>query len=245
MDQRVSLEEAFGLGSPVPSGGEGAVEGDWAEPGLEALHAWSRIPAGGRVRIGASGRPVLVELTYGKGRVLALAESRWLSNAGLSLPGALPMAMRLLVAPGLPVVFDELRHGVEEAPGLGYILLRYRLLPFAAATLLLMGLLAWRVAPPEGEPAEEGGGSGAVRDSLLEIRTGLYGRALSPEEAVRRLARELQQADTPALERHSGLRVRLDGLLGRVRSLQRSPPRRLDELVPMAQDVARFLKEIP
>jgi hypothetical protein len=204
---------------------------------------------------------VLAAFPYGRGRVFALAEPGWLENADLAKPGHLALALRLLAASGKPICFDEFRHGLEEQPGLAYVLSRYGLVPAACAGLLFLGLLVWRASPAEAERPVEGRASGEVRDSLLEIRSGLYTSALKPSDALTLLTEDLRQGMSAALgegralgwtdlkarvaHRRPALLPRMEALLRGLERYRLRPPAKTSELLPFSRDLATFLKEIP
>lgn len=224
-----------------------------------ARQFWVGRPRQARVLLGSEQRPVLVEWTLGAGRVLAFSEAAWLSNAGLPRGQRLALALALLREPGLPVWFDEYRHGLVEEPGLAYVLARYGLLPTAFALLTLLALLAWRTAPPEAPPAPGGVERAPVRDSLIEARAGLYAQTLTGHEALRLIEHDLHRGLAQALggrplswdEGARRLEARRPVLARRLAALRREiegrrpgPPPPLPALLPLARRVAQFLQEV-
>jgi hypothetical protein len=231
---------------------------DWPED--EAAFRWNAWPRDGRVLLGSAEQPVLVEFALGHGRVIALADAGWLTNAGLAHGERLRLVLEVLRAPRLPILFDEYRHGLAEQPGLAYVLARYGLIPTAFAALAFLALVAWRTSPAEAPLPPEDGERTPVRDSLVEARAGLYVRTLRPPEAAGLIERELRSGLQLALvqplaswrdlrrrlgERRPALTGRLDGLRREIDSA-RADLRggTLEELVPLMRRVARFIQEV-
>jgi hypothetical protein len=221
---------------------------------------WSRRPPSARVLRGTEAEPVVVDYHHGLGRVIALAEPRWLENAGLSQEDHLDLALEAVLGPGLPIHFDEYRHGLRERPGLAYVLHRYGLLPAAFAGLCFLGLVVWRTTPAAAERPAEEEAWGAVRDSLVEARAHLYARSLRPRDAAGLLERELRRELSSFLgsgallpwkevqrrvqERRPARAATLRSLASELSALRSKPPAQLAELVPVSRRVADFLKEL-
>ncbi len=224
-----------------------------------ARHYWAGRPKQAQVLLGSEQRPVLVEWRLGAGRVLALSDAAWLGNAGLPRGQRLALALALLREPGLPVWFDEYRHGLVEEPGLAYVLARYGLLPTAFALLALLALLAWHTTPAEAPAAPGGVERAPVRDSLVEARAGLYAQTLKGREALRLIEHDLHQGLVRALggrplswdeaarrleARRPALGRRLAGLRREIEGERRGAPTPLPVLLPLARRVAQFLQEV-
>lgn len=225
----------------------------------QARHYWRLRPRDAHVLLGTAERPVLIEFGLGKGQVVALSDAAWLTNAGLPQRQRLALALDLLLKPGLPILFDEYRHGLAEQPGLAYVLARYGLLPTAFAALALLALVAWRTTPAEAPPPPEGGEPVVVRDSLVEARAGIYVRTLRPAQAVALIEHDLRSGLRGALgsrahswrdlrqrlgERRPALAGRLDALLKELSAARGRPDATLASLVPLLQRVARLLSQV-
>lgn len=225
----------------------------------QARHYWRLRPRDARVLLGTAERPVLIEFGLGKGQVVALSDAAWLTNAGLPQRQRLALALQLLLKPGLPILFDEYRHGLAEQPGLAYVLARYGLLPTAFAALGLLALVAWRTTPAEAPPPPEGGEPVVVRDSLVEARAGIYARTLRPAQAVSLIEHDLRAGLGEALgsrahswrdlrqrlsERRPALAGRLDALQKELSAARSRPDAPLASLVPLTQRVARLLAQV-
>jgi hypothetical protein len=256
------LVRALGLrlehgATPAPLADASLLAADLAAwPGDEARHYWAERPRDARVLLGGEERPVLIGFALGRGRVLALSDAAWLSNAGLSQGARLELVLSLLRRSRLPVLFDEYRHGIAERPGLAYVLARYRLLPTAFAALALLGLLAWRTSPAEAPHPAESREREPVRDSLLEARSGLLARTLGASEALSLLDHDLRAALGERLgrrarswrdlrqrlgERHPELVPGLDALRRELQALRARPARGLDGLVAPARRGAELV----
>jgi hypothetical protein len=217
-------------------------------------------PRAARVLLGGAEAPVMLEVKEGQGRIVALADPRFLDNEGLARGDHLSLALYLTAGGDRPILFDELVHGVGERAGLAYVLSRYGLLPTAFAALVFLALLAWRTGSPESPRPEGEASSPDVRDSLVEARALLYSRALRPRDAVELVERDLRRMASMTLgarrllsweELDERVRERKPALLGRFRSLRqrtlehrRRPPARLLDVVPYAKSAAHLLEEM-
>ena len=258
LTDRLGLQAVTGAAPAAPAQGSPLRE---ALPGFakdEAPWMWKTVPKGARVLLGSEAGAVLLELPFGAGRVYALSAPAWLENGGIGEGDRLRLA-RFLLEPSRPVFFDEFRHGLAERPGLGYVLSRYGLLPTACAGLLFLGLVAWRTTPREAEPPEEAEGA-EVRDSLVDVRAGLYARTLTPREALHLLERDLRRgvsvrvgqaaavswkdAQKRLAQRRPALAARLRSLLADLQRTKSRPPSALEDVLPLSGEVAAFLREV-
>lgn len=243
----------------LPAGSRlGALVPGWGADDWARAH-WKKWPRQATVLLGSAEQPILLEWPLGAGRVLALSDAGWLTNAGLARGQRLALALALLREPALPVWFDEYRHGLAEEPGLAYVLARYGLLPTAFALLALLALLAWHTSPAEAPAAPGGVERAPVRDSLVEARAGLYAQTLRGREALRLIEHDLRQGLARALggrplswdeaarrlaARHPALAGRLVSLRRELQSHGRGAPSSLSDLLPLARRVAQFLQEV-
>jgi hypothetical protein len=155
-------------------------------------------------------RPAALVVRQGKGRVIVVADPRWLSRGGLVEPGGEPRddnAVFLanvvsLHAAGGKVYFDEYHHGIRSGGGfwayLAYHGERWTLL----LLLLVVAVAVWRVAVRLGPavPAPRPSQADAV-----DYASGL-GRLYQRAGARRRLARALARGFVASLTRHLHLR---------------------------------------
>jgi hypothetical protein len=113
---------------------------------------WEKRPAATDPVLGAPGAaPLLVVGRVGRGRVVALADSAPLQNAGLARADNAALALRVAGPRERPVVFAESVHGYEPARGLAALPGRWQV---ALGGLLLAAIVALlaigrRFGPPE------------------------------------------------------------------------------------------------
>jgi hypothetical protein len=138
-----------------------------------------------RVRLTCDGAPFALEMPLGAGRLVAVADGRFLRNANLGSDDASVLLVDLVRALG-PPVFDEYFHGLVESSSLLATLAGSRVIVPLGAGLLLA--LLWvgqqRSWPPRrlAERAEEPAPSIA---SFLDALGVLYARARDPGAAFR------------------------------------------------------------
>jgi hypothetical protein len=138
-----------------------------------------------RVRLTCDGATFALEMPLGAGRLVAVADGRFLRNANLGADDASVLLVDLVRALG-PPVFDEYFHGVVESGSLVATLAGSRVILALGAGLLLA--LLWvgeqRSWPPRrlAERAEEPAPSIA---SFLDALGVLYARARDPGAAFR------------------------------------------------------------
>jgi uncharacterized protein DUF4350 len=138
-----------------------------------------------RVRLTCGGAPFALEIPLGAGRLVAIADGRFLRNANLGSGDASVLLVDLVRALG-PPVFDEYFHGLVESGSLVATLAGSRVILALGAGLLLA--LLWvgeqRSWPPRrlAERAEEPAPSIA---SFLDSLGVLYARARDPGAAFR------------------------------------------------------------
>jgi hypothetical protein len=138
-----------------------------------------------RVRLTCDGAPFALEMPLGAGRLVAVADGRFLRNANLGSDDASVLLVDLVRALGSPV-FDEYFHGLVESGSLVATLAGSRvILPLGAGLLLaLLWVGEQRSWPPRrlAERAEEPAPSIA---SFLDALGVLYARARDPGAAFR------------------------------------------------------------
>jgi hypothetical protein len=138
-----------------------------------------------RVRLTCDGAPFALEMPLGAGRLVAVADGRFLRNANLGSDDASVLLVDLVRALGSPV-FDEYFHGLVESGSLVATLAGSRvILPLGAGLLLaLLWVGEQRSWPPRrlAERAEEPAPSIA---SFLDALGVLYARARDPGAALR------------------------------------------------------------
>jgi len=95
----------------------------------------------------AAGYPVMVERVFGRGSLVLLADSYPAGNKSLKEERHSGLLLRLLGG-NRTAVFDESHLGVFERPGIMSLMVKYRLIPFLSALMLLACLCLWRNAVP-------------------------------------------------------------------------------------------------
>lgn len=138
-----------------------------------------------RVRYACRGKPVLMERAWGRGGVVVVADTYFLSNEGL-LRDLQPEALAALVGPAAQVLFDETHLGVYAQEGVMSLALKYRLHGVLAALLALALLFIWRQSAqllPPGAGGEED--EAAVGIESRDARRALLRRHIPPRELPR------------------------------------------------------------
>ena len=87
--------------------------------------------------------PVAMEMSLGRGSIVLLADSYYLTNAALQKDRS-PELLSWLFGSNSRVTFDENHLGVQEAPGIASLARRYGLGGAALTLLLLAALFLWR-----------------------------------------------------------------------------------------------------
>ncbi len=153
-----------------------------------------------RVRARVDGAPFVLEKRVGAGRLVVVADGRFLTNAWLDRADAAPLALDLVRAFGVPA-FDERSHGLRrEQRALVYLAGSPALPVFGG--LVALGLLAlWRgSALPRRAVAEADPGAPELERFVDSLAT-LYARSRDHAQVARRY-RELSVA---RLRRRLGL----------------------------------------
>jgi hypothetical protein len=187
--KRLNIKRGLGVG-----GAANLIKGDFAPrarqlDAIELVHfAAANDHAGhaqARVRLTCDGAPFALEMPLGAGRLVAVADGRFMRNANLGSGDASVLLVDLVRALG-PPMFDEYFHGLVESGSLVATLAGSRVILALGAGLLLA--LLWvgeqRSWPPRrlAERAEEPAPSIA---SFLDSLGVLYARARDPGAAFR------------------------------------------------------------
>ncbi|MBI2194627.1 MAG: DUF4350 domain-containing protein [Planctomycetes bacterium] len=247
---------------PLPLGERLGLKLSRGESQGRRTSCWACWPEDAAVLVGPAAAPVLLELSYGAGRVYALAQPAWFENGGIAEGEHLSWVLNLVLSTGRPIYFDEYRHGLEERPGLAYVIERYHLIPAAVSTLLFLALVVWRTSPRESEPAPLRTSPlyGEVRDSLIDVHAAVYARTLRPAEALSLLEHDVRQhlsaalgerrllstaeARAQAKERWPGAAARLEAALAELEGLKAKPPLHTADLIPLLRTLLTLLKEV-
>lgn len=90
-----------------------------------------------------SGKPVLIERTYGKGSIVMASDSYLLSNEAMKTT-RYPRLLAWLCGNHQKIIFDETHFGISKHPGVAALLRKYGLAPFFIALVVLALLAIWR-----------------------------------------------------------------------------------------------------
>ncbi len=112
--------------------------------------------------------PVLIERPWGKGRIIFLADSYWLSNEAMLKEPSSPLIARLF-GDARVAIFDEAHLGVVATHGTAELMRKYRLHGLFAGLVILAGGYIWRssvrLVPPLEDSIAAHGMVVAGRDS--------------------------------------------------------------------------------
>jgi hypothetical protein len=126
-----------------------------ADPGWEVVYT-------------AADEPVVARRTWGRGTLVAVADSYLFSNEALRNQRATAF-LAWVVAPGNRVVFDEFHHGLAKQPGIAALMRKYRLHGVLLTLLILVMLALWRQSaifvPMAVEEIDDGGSNAIAKDS--------------------------------------------------------------------------------
>jgi hypothetical protein len=143
-----------------------------------------------------AGKPVLIERSFGRGKLILSADSYFLSNEGLR-NDRYPALLAWLAGVNAGMVFDETHLGVEEQPGIMTLARRYRLEGFLLGLLLLAALFVWKntvsVAPAY-EDELPGGVEFARGKDSTEAITNLLRRSVPPANLLETCLTEWRRA---------------------------------------------------
>ena len=90
-----------------------------------------------------AGEPVLIERSYGKGRIIISSDSFFLSNEAMKSK-RYPDLLSWLCGPHKKIIFDETHLGVSKSPGIVTLLRKYGMAPFIISLLVLAILAIWK-----------------------------------------------------------------------------------------------------
>ena len=181
---RLDVEESVSKG-----GDTSAIQGDFAPVArkipISGLVHFDKAAANSRVRLTSGGKPFAVDLKIGSGRLIAVADGRFVLNSNLDQGDASVLLVDLTRALGTPD-FDEHSHGLATPESTLALLANPRLLAVLAITL--MTALLWIVEqhswPARKLESQEQGAAPSI-DSFVESLGVLYSRANDPRAAFR------------------------------------------------------------
>ncbi len=144
-----------------------------------------------------SGRPVIIERKWEKGRIVLLSDSYLFSNEALKNDAPARLLAWIIGDTGR-VVFDESHFGIQKTPGVAWLIRKYDLYGMVGVILLLAVLFIWKQSavfvplPPAG-PADNRSSVETGKDNLSGL-TNLLKRRYAPAEVVRLALREWENA---------------------------------------------------
>jgi len=178
------------IDEPVSAGGDAsAIEGDFAPRArkipISGLAHFDKVAAGARARLSCCGKPFALDLKIGSGRLVAIADGRFVLNSNLDKGDASLLLVDLTRILGAPD-FDEHYHGLAAPVSSLALLAHPRLL--AVLAMALVTALLWigeqHSWPPRMLRDHEDGPAPSI-DSFVEALGALYSRANDPRAAFR------------------------------------------------------------
>ena len=165
-----------------------------------------------------AGRPVLIERSYGKGRIVLSSDSFFLSNEAMK-NRRYPKLLSWLCGTRRKIVFDETHLGVSKNPGIATLLRKYGLAPFFISLIGLALLTVWKQAarfvPADGE--EERASVDPEKDAVTGF-TNLLRRNISPERILTACLEEWKHSFTHGRQNLSALLPRIQEIIAEDRT---------------------------
>ncbi len=169
------------LAEEVSAGGATSlVKGDFARAGLtipiEGLAHFNKADKDTRIRLTSDGKPFALERRVGAGKLIAVADGRFLLNPNLDKADASVLAVDLALALGAPE-FDEYSHGLVASESAFALFSNPRLL--ILLTIAAIAALLW-IAQQHSFPARtlcDDEGPAPSLDSFVESLGILYSRS--------------------------------------------------------------------
>jgi hypothetical protein len=187
--KRLNIKRGLGVG-----GAANLIKGDFAPrarqlDAIELVHFAAAndhaAHAKARVRLTCDGAPFALEMPLGAGRLVAVADGRFMRNANLGSGDASVLLVDLVRALG-PPVFDEYFHGMVESGSLVAMLAGSRvILPLVTGLLLALLWVGEQRSWPPRRPAERAEEPAPSIASFLDSLAVLYARARDPGAAFR------------------------------------------------------------
>lgn len=168
--------------------------------------------------------PVLIERSYGKGRIVLSADSFFISNEAMKTERH-PDLLAWLIGPSHTVLFDETHLGIARTPGIAALIRTHGLAPFFGALALLALLYIWRNAaaflPPPAATTREDIDWGKDFSSGL---TNLLRRNIPAEQVLETCLEEWQRDFTHGPHNQSALLPRMREILAAARLRKERDP---------------------
>jgi hypothetical protein len=174
-------------GSVSAGADETTIQGDFTPAAgripLPGMVHFDHVNAGARVRLTADGKPFAIDMKIGAGRLVAIADGRFVLNSNLDQGDSSVLLVDLVRALGAPD-FDEHSHGLAAPESMLALLANPRLL--AVLGLSLITAILW-IAEQHSWPRrmldDQPHGPAPSVDSFVESLGVLYSRANDPGAA--------------------------------------------------------------
>jgi uncharacterized protein DUF4350 len=174
----------------VSAGGDSSiVQGEFARGArkipIAGLVHFDKVPAGSRATLTSGGKPFAIDLKIGTGRMVAIADGRFVLNSNLDQGDASVLLVDLAQALGRPD-FDEHSHGLAAPESTLALLGNPRLIALLGLTLITALLwIAEQHSWPVRRLESQDHGSAPSIESFVESLGVLYSRANDPRSAFR------------------------------------------------------------
>jgi hypothetical protein len=180
----------LGLAINVTAGGaQSVVTGDYARAPrdipIDKLMRFGSAPKGTTVRLLADGAPFAIERKLGKGRLIAIADDRFIHNANLDLGDCSVLLVDIARALGAPV-FDEWCHGIAPPASLVEAIAGSRaMLPILIGLLAAIAWVLEQRSWPRRTLADEREGPAPTIATFVESLGALYSNTSDPAAVFR------------------------------------------------------------
>ena len=180
--------ERLYLGETVTAGGDNStVQGAFSPAArkipISGLAHFKKPPATGKVQLTADGKPFAIETKIGDGRLIAIADGRFMLNPNLDQGDSSLLLVDLVRALGTPV-FDEHCHGLAASASSLALIGHPRLLTVIGFALIavLLWIAEQRTWPSRGLDDHDGAPAPSIA-SFVDSLGALYARANDPRAA--------------------------------------------------------------
>ncbi len=192
---------------------EGALEPQvpWKSAGY-----FLRIDPAWKIQYRAHDRPVLIERSWGKGRILISSDSYFLSNEALR-DDRKPNLLSHVTGTGRHLLFDEVHLGTEEKEGVVVLARRFHLEGYLFGMLIVTALFLWRNSVPLVPPRAAAdpnlvGGAVSGKDSRNGL-VNLLRRNIPPRELLQVCLAEWKRTAEPGRSSVNGKAAAMDDVL--------------------------------
>jgi hypothetical protein len=150
-----------------------------------------------RVLYRCEDRPVIIERSFGRGSIVLVADSFFLTNEGLRDDHYPKLLARLLDGPAT-FIFDEDHHGVKETPGIASLTRKYRLHGVVFGLFVIAVLFIWKNAASfiPAYPDDTRDGDIVAGKESAEGFVNLLRRTIKPAELIALCGAEWRKSTT-------------------------------------------------